>query len=134
MMTTLTRATLGKLASRATKDIVIEGNSVRIQRVTPLEFSQYQMSLVEKDGKWNANNLDSALMLMVARMWIDGDGERIFKDNELKELGSLDLVFYKKLQDACQQFAHNSEAAATLGESEKTTVSDLPVESVSSLE
>lgn len=117
---TLTRATLGKLTKRATKDIVIEGNSVRIQRPTPLEFSHYQMSLVEKDGKWNATQLDAALRLLVARMWIDADGERIFKDNELQELGSIDLVFYKQLQDACQQFAHNSEASATLGESEKT--------------
>lgn len=131
---TLTRATLGKLTKRATKDIEIDGNPVRIQRVTPLEFSQYQMSLVEKDGKWNATNLDSALMLLVARMWIDADGERLFKDTELKELGSIDLVFYKQLQDACQQFAHNSEASAALGESEKITASDLLVESVSSSE
>jgi hypothetical protein len=125
---TLTRATLGKLTKRATKDIVIDGNAVRIQRATPLEFSQYQMSLVEKDGKWNASNLDSALMLLVARMWIDADGERIFKDSELKELGSIDLLFYKQLQDACQQFAHNSEASAVLGEFEKTTVSGSPAE------
>jgi hypothetical protein len=50
-MTTLTRATLGKLTQRATKDIEIGGNLVRIQRPTPLEFSQYQMSLVDRDGK-----------------------------------------------------------------------------------
>lgn len=129
---TLTRATLGKLTKRAAKDIEIEGNAVRIQRATPLEFSQYQMALVEKDGKWNANNLDSALMLLVARMWIDADGDRIFKDSELKELGSIDLVFYKKLQDECQAFAHGAEASTVLGESDKTAVSDLPVESVSS--
>ena len=127
---TLTRATLGKLTKRATKDIEIDGNAVRIQRATPLEFSQYQMALVEKDGKWNANNLDSALMLLVSRMWIDADGERIFKDNELKELGSLDLLFYKKLQDECQKFAHGSEAPEMLGESAETIVSALPVESV----
>jgi len=131
---TLTRATLGKLTKRATKDIDIDGNAVRIQRATPLEFSQYQMSLVEKDGKWNASNLDSALMLLVARMWIDADGERIFKDTELKELGSIDLMFYKKLQDECQSFAHGVEASTALGESAETTASDSPVESVSNLE
>lgn len=127
---TLTRATLGKLTKRAIKDIEIDGNAVRIQRATPLEFSQYQMALVEKDGKWNASNLDSALMLLVARMWIDDQGERIFKDNELKELGSIDLVFYKKLQDECQAFAHGVEASTVLGESGKTIASDSLVESV----
>lgn len=131
---TLTRATLGKLSKRATKDIEIDGNAVRIQRATPLEYSQYQMSLVDKDGKWIANNLDAALMLLVARMWIDDSGERLFKDTELKDLGSIDLPFYKKLQDECQQFAHASEASQVLGESEKTIVSDSPAESASNSE
>ena len=126
---TLTRATLGRLTKRATKDLDIDGNAVRIQRATPLEFSQYQMSLVDKDGKWNASNLDAALLLLVARMWIDSEGERLFKDTELKELGSIDLPFYKQLQDACQQFANASEASKMLGEFVKTTDSDLPVES-----
>ena len=130
---TLTRATLGKLTERETKDdIVINGHAVRIQRPTPLEFSQYQMSLVDKDGKWLANNLDSALLLLVSRMWIDDKGNRLFKDSETKELGSIDLPFYKKLQDECQKFAHDSEAPETLGESEETIASDSPVESVSS--
>lgn len=127
---TLTRATLGSLTKRATKDVEIEGHQVRLQRATPMEFSQYQMSLVDKDGKWNASNLDSALMLLVARMWIDNNGDRLFRDNELKELGSIDLPFYKKLQDECQAFAHATEAKEILGESDKTTGSDSPAESV----
>ena len=49
---TLTRATLGTIAKRATKDIEVCGHAVRIQKPTPLEFSQYQASLVDKEGKW----------------------------------------------------------------------------------
>ena len=133
-MTTLTRATLGKLTKRATKDIEIDGNAVRIQRPTPLEHSQYQMALVDKDGKWNATNLNDAILLLVARMWIDGEGERLFKDSETKQLGTIDLLFYQRLSEACQQFTRNSEASEVLGESEKTIVSDSPVEYASSLE
>jgi hypothetical protein len=133
-MTTLTRATLGKLTKRATKDIEIDGNAVRIQRPTPLEHSQYQMALVDKDGKWNATNLNDAILLLVARMWIDGEGERLFKDSETKQLGSIDLLFYQRLSEACQQFTRNSEASEVLGESRKTIVSDSPVESALSLE
>jgi hypothetical protein len=133
-MTTLTRATLGKLTKRATKDIEIDGNAVRIQRPTPLEHSQYQMALVDKEGKWNATNLNDAILLLVARMWIDGEGERLFKDSETKQLGSIDLLFYQRLSEACQQFTRNSEASEVLGESRKTIVSDSPVESALSLE
>jgi hypothetical protein len=38
---------------------------------------------------------------------------------------------YKKLQDECQQFAHNSEASQVLGESVKTSDSDSPADSAS---
>ena len=127
---TLTRATLGKLTKRATKDIDIGGNAVRLQRPTPLEYSQYQMSLVDKDGKWNATNLNDAILLLVSRMWIDDEGERLFKDSETKQLGTIDLAFYQGLSEECQKFARISEASEVLGESEKTIASDSPAESV----
>ena len=126
---TLTRATLGKLTKRATKDIQICGHSVRLQRPTPLEHSQYQMALVDKDGKWIATNLNDAILLLVSRMWIDEDGARLFKDTETKDLGSIDLVFYQRLSETCQEFAKTSEASEMLGESEKTIASDSLVES-----
>jgi hypothetical protein len=125
---TLTRATLGKLTKRATKNIEISGNAVRIQRPTPLEFSQYQMSLVDKDGKWNATNLNAAILLLVSRMWIDDEGERLFKDTETKELGSIDLAFYQLLSEECQKFANVSEAPQALGELEAIIASDSPAE------
>ena len=131
---TLTRATLGKLTKRATKDIEIDGNAVRIQRPTPLEYSHYQMALVDKDGKWNATNLNDAILLLVSRMWIDDEGERLFKDTETKQLGSIDLGFYQHLSEECQKYSRISEAPEMLGESVKTTDSDLPAESALSSE
>jgi hypothetical protein len=131
---TLTRATLGKLTKRATKDIDIDGNAVRIQRPTPLEFSQYQMALVDKDGKAVLSNFAEAILLLVARMWIDDESERLFKDSETKQLGAIDLGFYQQLSEECQRFARVSEAPEMLGESVTTTVSDSPVESALSSE
>jgi hypothetical protein len=127
-MATLTRATLGKLTQRATKDIEIGGNVVRIQKPTPLEYSQYQMSMVDKDGKASISTFSDAIRLLVAKMWIDDGGNRIFADNELLELGSIDLDFYQKLSEECQQFAQG-EALKTLGESDSTGDSSSPVES-----
>jgi hypothetical protein len=121
-MATLTRATLGKLAKRQTKDITIGNAAVRIQRPTPLEFSQYQMSLMGKDGKADISKFADAILLLVARMWIDDDGERLFKDNETDALGSIDLGFYQSLSERCQRFASNeSEAVEVLGESDLIT-------------
>lgn len=127
---TLTRATLGKIATRATKTIDIVGNKVKIQRPTPLEFSQYQSTLIDKDGKAIISNFADAILLLVARMWIDGEGVRLFRDSETKELGSIDLTFYQALSAESQSFAQTNEASKTLGESEQTTDCDLLVESV----
>ena len=127
---TLTRATLGKLTKRATKDLAIDGMEVRIQRPTPLEYSHYQMSLINKEGKAEIPKFAEAILLLVARMWIDDEGQRLFKDTELKELGSIDLTFYQSLSIECQKFAQ-PEASRTLGEFDKTTDSDSPVESAS---
>jgi hypothetical protein len=121
-MATLTRATLGKLAKRQTKDIAIGDATARIQRPTPLEFSQYQMSLIGKDGKADVGKFADAILLLVARMWIDDEGQRLFKDNETKELGSIDLGFYQSLSEHCQRFASNeAEADEVLGESDLIT-------------
>jgi hypothetical protein len=62
-------------------------------------------------------------------MWIDGEGERLFKDNETKQLGSIDLTFYQRLSEQCQMFARGEEAEELLGESAETTDLGLPVES-----
>jgi intein/homing endonuclease len=128
-MTTLTRATLGKIAKRQTKEVTIGDEIARIQKPTPLEYSQYQTSLIGKDGNADIAKFSDAILLLVARMWIDGDGDRLFKDSETKELGSIDLEFYQSLSEACQSFSQGKEALKSLGESDQTTDSDLLVES-----
>jgi hypothetical protein len=126
---TLTRATLGNRTKRKTKDIEIDGDMVRIQKPTPLEFSQYQMALMDADGKPNVSKFADAILLLTARMWIDDEGKRLFADDEVKSLGSIDLEFYQQLSEQCQQFAQMTEASRSLGESEQITASDSPVES-----
>lgn len=125
---TLTRATLGKLTKRATKDVTIGENVVRLQRPTPLEFSQYQTMLINKEGKAEVGKFADAILLLVARMWIDDEGNRLFSDSETKQLGSIDLEFYHALSVACQEYAQ-PEAKSVLGELDKTTGLDSPVES-----
>ena len=130
-MSTLTRATLGKLSERSTKDVMICGHEVRIQKPTPLEYSQYQTAIADpKTRELNLERFASALLLLVARMWIDSDGNRLFADNETKQVGELDLEFYQDLCEECQLYCgRGKEATEALGESEETTVSVSPAES-----
>jgi hypothetical protein len=125
---TLTRATLGKRATRKTTDLTIDGDSVRLQKPTPLEYSQYQRGLLNSDGKPDVARFSDAILLLTARMWIDEQGNRLFSDKETKELDSIDNDFYQALSAACQKYA-SPEASAALGESVKTIVSDSPAES-----
>jgi len=126
---TLTRATLGKLAERQTKDIAIGDHAVRLQRPTPREYSQYQYGMMGSDGKPDVDRFADCILLLTARMWIDSDGNRLFSDKETKELGEIDLAFYQDLSAECQRFARGDEADETLGESAETAGLDLPAES-----
>ena len=119
---TLTRATLGQLAKRQTKEVRIGGHVAKIQRPTPLEYSHYQTQLVSKDGSADITKFADAIRLLTARMWIDDGGQRLFADTELTELGSIDLSFYQELSAACQLFASGDrEDKQALGESVETT-------------
>jgi len=122
---------LGKRLERKTKDITIDGDSVRIQKPTPLDYSDYISSMAGPDGKLEMSKFSPAILKLTARMWVDGDGKRLFQDNELAELAKLDLEFYETLSIECQQFASpKREASKALGESVVTTVSGLPAGSV----
>lgn len=125
---TLTRATLGKLSKRKTKDVEIDGQQVRIQKPTPLEYSKYQMSLVNTKGEPDIRLFADAILQLTARMWIDDEGKRLFEDKELNELANIDLDFYQKLSAECQKFA-SPEASTAVGESVTTTGSGSPAES-----
>lgn len=128
---TLTRATLGNLTKRKTVDIEILGHKVRLQKPSPLEYSQYVTGMGNAKGEPDLRLFPEAILLLTSRMWIDDDGKRIFADNETKDLANIDLEFYEKLSAECQNFAKPG-ASTALGESDKTTVLDSPAESVSS--
>ena len=131
-MGTLTRATLGKLAERSTKDVMICGHEVRIQKPTPLEYSQYRTSIVNtKTQSFDVTLLPQSLLLLVARMWIDEDGNRLFADNETNEINTtIDLDFYQDLAEECQKFCQSMRGEKkTLGESVETINSDSLAES-----
>jgi len=133
-MATLTRATLGKLTQRITKDFEIGGNEVRIQKPTPLDKSRYIMSMIDAEGLKDPKNIKpdmtqyyESVMRLTAAMWIDDTGKRVFEDHEWRLLNELEPEFYQELSGECQRFAE--VAAIKPGESGSTPGSDSLVES-----
>jgi hypothetical protein len=125
---TLTRATLGKRLKRKTTDIVIDGDTVRMQKPTPLQYSEYQAAIVNEKGDPGITRFAASLALLTVRMWIDADGNRLYSDKEAVELAStMDIDFYEEVAEACRKYA-KPEVSKALGESEPTTASDSPVE------
>ena len=118
---TLTRATLGTLTKRKTIDVDICGHSVRLQKPSPLDYSQYVMGMSNSKGEPDLRLFPESILLLTSRMWIDDEGKRVFSDSETKELANIDLEFYEKLSSECQNFAKPG-ASTALGESEKTIV------------
>jgi hypothetical protein len=132
-MATLTRATLGKLTQLKTKTIVIGDDEAIIKRPSPLEKSRYTMSLIgdgftdPKNIKPDMRHYHESVMRLVAAMWVDADGNRIFGSDEWKELDGIDPDFYEQLSDEC--LAYSGTAAIKPGESDSTTALDSPAES-----
>jgi hypothetical protein len=119
---TLTRASLGTLAKRKKLDLVIDGHEVRIQKPSPLEYSQYLSGMANSKGEPDIKLFAGAISLLTARMWIDGDGYRLFDDDEaLQMVQDVDIDLYEKISAECQNFAQPG-ASSALGESGKTTV------------
>lgn len=130
-MSSLTRKALGELPKRKSKTIEIEGHQLRIQKPSPLEYSQFLAEFVKKGNDVSAMVDSLATARLVARMWIDDDGNRLFADDEAPLIvEDLDIDIYTELYKACMDYSAKAEADnESLGESEKTTDSDSPVAS-----
>jgi hypothetical protein len=133
---TLTRAALGKLEKRPTREIKIGEDTAIIRRPSPLEYGRYQKAMYDPKAKGGSiDQYADANMRLVAMMWVDDKGERLFSDDEYKQLDDVDNAIYHPLADACQSFAKsNEEEKAAMGESDSTTDSDSPAGSASSSE
>lgn len=124
---TLTRATLGNLTKRQTKPVTIGEYDVVLQRPTPLQFSRFQSSIIDpKTREFDVTRFPAALELLVAQMWIDEDGKRLFSDHESSKITdgeeAVDIEFYQRLSEECQLYSSVKRGETeTLGESEETT-------------
>lgn len=118
---TLTRASLGTLTKRKTLHLTIDGHAVKIQKPSPLEYSQYLSGMANSKGEPDIARFPGAIALLTARMWIDDTGSRLFSDDEAEQMVTeVDIDLYESISAECQNFAKPG-ASKALGESDKTT-------------
>jgi hypothetical protein len=112
---------LGTLTKRKTLDLTICEHQVRIQKPSPLEYSQYLSGMANSKGEPDIKLFSGAIALLTSRMWIDDTGSRIYSDQEAEQMVTeLDIDLYESLSSECQNFAKPG-ASTALGESVKTT-------------
>jgi hypothetical protein len=99
-MTITREALLGK-TSRRYKDVVIHGESYRIQSLTELERTQYEIALQGKKGF----AFEKARRLFVCKCLVDADGKRLLLDSDEEQLknvdGGLIGLLYSEAQEHC---------------------------------
>ena len=128
----ITREQLKKRFERQSKSIDVDGDTLRIRKPSPLQWSQYQAALINpKTGQLDYGKMGTAQMNLVAAMLIDDDGKPLV--DSPAELDQMDPEFYEQVATACISYASGKdiakEAERVLGELGKTRDSSLLVES-----
>jgi len=104
--------------SRRYKDLSVNGDSYRIQSLTELERTEYEIALQGKKGF----AFEKARRLFVCKTLVDADGKRLLEDNDEEQLknvdGGLVGLLYEEAQAHCgykkdeiEELVKNSEKA-----------------------
>lgn len=86
----INREQLLSKAQRRFTTVEIFGESYRLQSLTEVERSEYEVAALDKDGKVQIKNLKKTRQLLIAKCLIDDDGKRLFGDHETHFIGALD--------------------------------------------
>lgn len=97
-------ALLGRQDQRRFVDIEIAGyGKFRLRSLTALEANTVQAKvLAEDDTDRKVSEIVATNCRLIAQCVVNGDGQRIFGDLDVKSLLNLDAAFTSKLAKACQ--------------------------------
>jgi hypothetical protein len=94
---------LAKRARRYREVTLSSGDVARLQSLTELERSEYNMSLLDKKGDVNKKALTKATRMLLVKMLVDADGNRMFFDHEDDLLADIDSLDMEILGDAARE-------------------------------
>ena len=97
---------LGKPPERRFKDFEIGGFKFRLRSLSALEANTLQAKvLAEDDLDRKVGEIVATNCRFISQCVVNGDGQRIFGDLDIKELLQLDASLINKLASACQEHA-----------------------------
>lgn len=103
-MSVLSREDLLLRRARRYKEVKLSsGEIARLQSLTELERSEYNMGLLDKKGDVNKKALTKATQMLLVKMLVDGEGNRLFLDHESDLLADIDSLDMEILGDAARE-------------------------------
>lgn len=86
-------------------EVEIYGEKYRLQSLTELERSDYEIAALDKNGKVQVQNLRKTRQMLIAKCLVDDEGKRLFDDKEMHYIGALDGgicgLLYKEAMRHC---------------------------------
>lgn len=119
-------ALLGRQDQRRFVDVEIAGyGKFRLRSLTALEANTVQAKvLAEDDTDRKVSEIVATNCRLISQCVVNGDGQRIFGDLDVKSLLNLDAAFTSKLAKACQDHAGiDPDAAENAEKNSAETVS-----------
>lgn len=109
-MTLLTKDQILGADDRGTKEVDVPewGGSVLISAMSAAERDAFEASMLDKNQQ--AKKLQNFRARFVARCIVDGDGNRLFSDKDIVELGKKSAAPISRLFDECRELNGMTEA------------------------
>jgi len=102
MTTTISKAALLAKCERRYREVPIGGGECcRIQSLTERERADIEFRLLNSKGSVDVRKLPENKLRTLCACMVDGEGNRLFADNEWSQLEALDSGVIAKVYSAC---------------------------------
>lgn len=110
----------GLFAGRMTRrhvEVIVDGQKFRLRSLNALESNTIQARmLVEDEEQDRIREIATANCRMIAQCVVDGNGDRLFSDDDICGLAELDAAFVERLARACRKHAEYDPGAVEKAE------------------
>lgn len=81
------------------------GGTVRVRALTGTERDVFEGNMIERRGKSTKMNLRNIRAKLVALTVVDGEGKRLFSDNDVEALGKKSALALNKIFEVAQRLS-----------------------------
>lgn len=101
--------------ARRYADVNIDGQKFRLRSLNALEANTIQARvIVEDDEEDRIREIATANCRTISQCVVDGNGDRIFTDEDVDQIAQVDAGFVSRLAEACSLHAnHRPDAVET---------------------